>query len=283
MIRYRMHYLLAALAAVALGTGVASAQMTGGGTSGGSSSGGSSSGASSGGGSSGAGGFGSQGFGPGSLGGSQGQGQNFAPKESATTTTNATKNGNPFNAYYANPMAMGLPGTTSGAGTGPGYRPSGSAGAASGPTTLSATLYPNIYTNTTGTTGSRGNFGGSGLGGRPGAQSGISGGSGTGTRSYGYVIANVTTNAPTITNNPQYTPVASPEFRIGLQQVIARSSNLASRDGIVVLTEGPMVVLRGTVASDRDRRLAENVLRLTPGVRDIRNELEIAIPPSPAP
>jgi len=37
--------------------------------------------------------------------------------------------------------------------------------------------------------------------------------------------------------------------------------------------EGGVVVLRGEVASDRDRQLAEAITRLTPGVMEVRNEL----------
>jgi hypothetical protein len=68
--------------------------------------------------------------------------------------------------------------------------------------------------------------------------------------------------------------------RADLQDVIARSRNLPSRGNIRVLAEGPIVVLRGNVASARERRLAESVIRLTHGVRAVRNEL--AIPESAA-
>jgi osmotically-inducible protein OsmY len=42
--------------------------------------------------------------------------------------------------------------------------------------------------------------------------------------------------------------------------------------------EGEAVVLRGVVGSDRERALAEAVARLTPGVFNIRNELEVKPP-----
>jgi hypothetical protein len=58
-------------------------------------------------------------------------------------------------------------------------------------------------------------------------------------------------------------------------QVLARSSSLPSAGNIQVGTEGETVVLRGSVADDRERRLAENLLRLTPGIRQIRNELVV--------
>jgi osmotically-inducible protein OsmY len=61
--------------------------------------------------------------------------------------------------------------------------------------------------------------------------------------------------------------------RSDLQSVIDRSSRLPSRGNIQVLSEGDTIVLRGQVASERERRLAEGLLRLSPGVRQIRNEL----------
>jgi hypothetical protein len=62
--------------------------------------------------------------------------------------------------------------------------------------------------------------------------------------------------------------------RVELQSVIDRSSRLSSRGNIQVVTEGNVVVLRGRVSNERERRIAEAVLRLTPGVREVRNELE---------
>jgi len=36
------------------------------------------------------------------------------------------------------------------------------------------------------------------------------------------------------------------------------------------------LVLRGTVPSPREKRIAETIVKLTPGVRQIINELEVA-------
>jgi hypothetical protein len=63
--------------------------------------------------------------------------------------------------------------------------------------------------------------------------------------------------------------------RPDLQNVLALSSRLSSRDTIRVGMAGPVVVLRGTVLNEHDRRLAENLLRLSPGVHEVRNELVI--------
>jgi osmotically-inducible protein OsmY len=60
-----------------------------------------------------------------------------------------------------------------------------------------------------------------------------------------------------------------------LQQVFSNSARLTSGGNIRVEMDGPTVVLRGTVADDHERRLAEAMARLTPGVRDLRNELSV--------
>jgi osmotically-inducible protein OsmY len=63
-------------------------------------------------------------------------------------------------------------------------------------------------------------------------------------------------------------------MRPELQDIVARATRLPSRDRIRVLTDGDTVVLRGLVRDERERRLAEALIRLSPGVRLVRNELE---------
>src|SRR5207302_131457 len=75
-------------------------------------------------------------------------------------------------------------------------------------------------------------------------------------------------------------------MRADLQGVIAQTSALPSRAGIQTLEQGNAIVLRGSVGSEQERRLAEAIVRLTPGVFNVRNELEIpeaAPPPKPTP
>ena len=45
--------------------------------------------------------------------------------------------------------------------------------------------------------------------------------------------------------------------------------------GIAIEVEGGTVVLKGQVSDDDQRRLVEGMMRLTPGVRDVRNELKV--------
>jgi osmotically-inducible protein OsmY len=63
--------------------------------------------------------------------------------------------------------------------------------------------------------------------------------------------------------------------REDLQQIISRSSALSERDAIQVLGNGSEVILRGTVTSDNDLRLAEAMLMLSPQVQTVRNELTV--------
>src|SRR5262249_40038408 len=66
-----------------------------------------------------------------------------------------------------------------------------------------------------------------------------------------------------------------------LQQIIDRTSALKGRKNITVGVDGNVVVLRGEVSSERERRLAEGILRLEPGVTEIRNELVVTGPTLP--
>jgi hypothetical protein len=73
-------------------------------------------------------------------------------------------------------------------------------------------------------------------------------------------------------------PLASSRFeplQIHAATVVKNSSRLPSRDKIAVGVEGGVVVLRGEVATPRERQLVEDMLRLSPGVRAIRNELNV--------
>ena len=82
----------------------------------------------------------------------------------------------------------------------------------------------------------------------------------------------------------EYRPAAPGKVRGDLEQVLARSTSLSPNRDIRVVMDGPVVVLRGAVANDHDRSLAEALLRLSPGVHEVRNELEVPeITPQPRP
>jgi osmotically-inducible protein OsmY len=65
-----------------------------------------------------------------------------------------------------------------------------------------------------------------------------------------------------------------------VQGILARSSSLSNGRDIQVAADGTVLVLRGRVASERDRRLAEGLALMSPGVYEIRNELQVG--PAPA-
>jgi BON domain len=96
--------------------------------------------------------------------------------------------------------------------------------------------------------------------------------SGTGTRRPAYVVG----------LGSGFRPPGPAVTQTEVEQVLARSTGLSPNRDIRVAMDGPTVILRGTVATDYDRRLAEAMIRLSPGVYAVRNELEVK-PPAPGP
>jgi BON domain len=74
----------------------------------------------------------------------------------------------------------------------------------------------------------------------------------------------------------KFTPTPKPasEFEADLRDMLGRSSSLTNPAGIELSVADRVVTIRGKVANDDERRLAEGLLRLAPGVREVRNELE---------
>src|SRR6516225_2261145 len=162
------------------------------------------------------------------------------------TTYQGVSQTNPFASSYANPLAAGLSNGT-------------------GNTRFGMPLF-NV---TTGTSGSfTGNVGG------------ISGGiSGQSAATFNAASgAHRTTPFVAGVELPSFQPPPRPEVsrtQLEVQGVLARSSALPSKGNIRVAVEGATVVLRGTVADNRERLLSEAMIRLTPGVADVRNELRV--------
>jgi hypothetical protein len=183
--------------------------------------------------------------------------RNAAGNRAGTGTTNsATGTGSAFpgiaasnllGSYYANPLAAGLP---------------------------SGTTQPRfgapLYTITTA------NLSSTGAGGAGGANRG-----GTATTSSSNAYAG--SSSVGIRRAPAYATTIGFEFaapsmtsmQTSLQQTIAESTRLPSKANMTVVVDGETVVLRGTASSDRERRMAEALVRLTPGVHDVRNDLEV--------
>jgi hypothetical protein len=87
-----------------------------------------------------------------------------------------------------------------------------------------------------------------------------------------------------VRRNPAYSTTigfeyASPSrgsLQAKAQEAIAKASKqLKSKDSILVAMDGDTLVLRGTASNANERRLAEALVRLTPGIYDVRNELEV--------
>lgn len=157
---------------------------------------------------------------------------------------------NVFRTWYANPMAVGL--TTN--------------------TTQPAFGQP-LYTITVATTGGLGGAAGlipGGLGGALGAAS-TTGGTGFSTVGIRRAPVYMTTlgyGAPMVTYQ-------GGQVLGNVQQILGQTSGLTSRQNLAVALEEGTFVLRGQVPSERERRLAEGVVRLTPGVRSVRNEIVV--------
>lgn len=153
------------------------------------------------------------------------------------TGTAGVATSNPFATYYINPFAAGLTGST---------------GKTFGSPLFTITNTTGLIGGVTATLSTSSAFGPFGTNPSP-----------YGRRSPTYV---------TVLGFDRPEPIPS-EFQSNLQQVVARSTKLPSNATIRVVLDGDTVVLRGSVANERERRMAENLIRLSPGVRQVRNEL----------
>jgi hypothetical protein len=168
--------------------------------------------------------------------------------------------------------------------TGGGFGASGTGGSTANETiaTFGTPLYGTTGTGTT-TTGGGLTAGRTGLGTGLGTTGLGSTTTGAGFSTAGYIRAPYYQTIP----DPETLPIPRPPqpkvMQTNLQGVIARTSALKAPKDVQVMVSEETVILRGTVGSERERRLAESLIRLTPGVRDVRNDLEIVAPKAPRP
>jgi hypothetical protein len=166
--------------------------------------------------------------------------------------------------YYGNPLAVGIPTTSS----------VGSQYLRAFPTTL--VFAQPTYGNTATVTATTTRLGVGGAGGTAVLTVSPSPYGGANTagirRAPAYIVEPVFDRPPRPTGDV---------LRSDLQSIVARSERLPSRDRIRVTVDGSTVVLRGDVRDERERRLAEAVVRLTPGVREVRNLLVPLSKPKP--
>jgi hypothetical protein len=174
--------------------------------------------------------------------------------------------------YYSNPTYLG--------------GPNGEIGGTSNQSRLGSGFgqpsFGNVTSGGVGTAGGYGALGSSstigGLG-NVGSASRLGGYGASGTAGISSSSSAGATSAPTsiIHTVTMRSPVPAPAARAGfypeVRAVIARSTALSRPGNIQVDVEGQTVILKGKVPSDEERRLAEGLIRLTPGVRTVRNEL----------
>jgi hypothetical protein len=166
-----------------------------------------------------------------------------------------------FNAYYANPLSIGMPSNSNG----------------------NASFGSPLYNTSTSAFASTrgGNLPGSARTNAPGSAS-FRSGSTTASTSPVFASSGTLRRAPQFTTElgptlgPTTAGVVGPpgQLQADVQAAFAGSVPGSAMQNVQIsIAEGGVVVLSGQVPSERDRRLAEAVARLTPGVTDVRNDL----------
>lgn len=208
----------------------------------------------------GSGGFGG-GMGQGGSGGFQagGSGSNLGPQNFSTSpltgaslgtttagggsATGIPSTANLFRSYYGSPLAIGL--------------------SSGGTTAKSTATFGRPLYNVTSTSGS----------GTTSLSTTTTNGNGNGFSTFGMPRAPAYITA---LGEGLEVPTPPPTKRqADLQRVLERSSSLAAAKNIQVMVVENLVVLRGTVGTEKERRLAENLIRLTPGVQDVLNQVTV--------
>lgn len=117
-----------------------------------------------------------------------------------------------------------------------------------------------------------GGLGGGGLGG--GGLGGLgAGGSGLGFSTFG--VPRAPQYITTLDDSIPLKVHSTPELKGKLDTMIARSTQLNAVRGLNLTVSGGTVTLRGEVPSLRERKKIEGMVRLTPGVRAVNNELKV--------
>lgn len=70
-------------------------------------------------------------------------------------------------------------------------------------------------------------------------------------------------------------PIVPARLQTDLQGLISRTSAIRTPGTVRIEVAGQTVFLRGRVADDEERRVVEGMVRMEPGVHDVRNELTI--------
>ena len=236
-----------------------------------------------------------------------------APSQSGITNT-ALQPSSAFGKYYANPYFQGRVGATTGGTAGsssntpggfgaPLYTTTGTGGANTGSarnTTGGGTARTGGATGTTagfgGTSGTANSFGAGGtggtgarttggFGGATGAtgttggragQGGFGGGNSSNQQNNGLSTGRQISYTATLKFAAPSIPVA--QMQIDLRDILDASNSIANARGVnVTAGEGGAIVLQGSAKDEDEARLIEGMIRLTPGVKDVKNELKYPV------
>jgi hypothetical protein len=212
----------------------------------------------------------------------------FGVAMSSTSTGTRTGSGvGAGNAYASNRTASGSSLTSSSL-TGSSGRTTSPTSTSIGGTSIGQGFGSGFSSSTLGTSGTRNTLGGTSGFGSTNRNSSSFGGFGSTSGGYGSYSQQNTSVVAQQSRPVAYTmnvrvqqPVMAPaQMNVDLNGVLARSTVLSSPRGISANFDGKVVVLRGTVKDEEEARTAEGIVRLTPGVRSVRNELTYPAPAS---
>ena len=191
------------------------------------------------------------------------------------TTPSALNQSNILGGYYANPYYQGTNSTKTIAPGGFGAALYGTGGGTNGtggfPQATGITINARAG-NAAITTGGRTQ---GGFGQQAGGLQGGFGLQGNAANQSGVVIALPRQISYTATLGFKAPVATMPQVATDLRATLDRSTVLGNPRGVGLAMDGNVVVLSGSVASDDEARLVEGMVRLTPGVRDVRNELKV--------
>jgi hypothetical protein len=90
---------------------------------------------------------------------------------------------------------------------------------------------------------------------------------------------------PGVVRNPQYVTVLSGDLapvahksaaiQADVREVISRSARLPSKNSVQVNVQGDVVILSGSVGTYHERLIVEGIAKMTPGVREVQNQLQV--------
>jgi len=112
------------------------------------------------------------------------------------------------------------------------------------------------------------------------ATSAAGGGAATTTQANGFNTYGTIRNPQYVTSLPEDFPTVVHQDKTvcgRVKDLLDRTSRITRANGvrIEVFCVGGVIELRGTVASEKERLVAEGMARMTPGVREVRNDLAL--------